>query len=115
MGLSCIYTPRQVLTTKAGTPYYVAPQVLAGKYDQSIDLWSCGVMMYVLLCGYPPSFGENDADVLAKVAFSYDFGSVGCPTPESAPVFSAFDSILKILAKRGTWSKHAAGLGGVGM
>jgi len=66
-GLSCKFMPDQALTTKAGTPYYVAPQVLAGKYDQQCDIWSCGVIMYVLLCGYPPFFGETDADVLAKV------------------------------------------------
>uniref|UniRef100_A0A7S4QYK2 Calcium-dependent protein kinase 1 n=1 Tax=Alexandrium monilatum TaxID=311494 RepID=A0A7S4QYK2_9DINO len=66
-GLACAFTQGQVLTTKAGTPYYVAPQVLLGKYDQASDLWSLGVIMYVLLCGYPPFHGENDADVLAKV------------------------------------------------
>jgi len=66
-GLACKFAVNQVLTTKAGTPYYVAPQVLAGKYDQSSDLWSLGVIMYVVLCGYPPFYGETDADVLAKV------------------------------------------------
>jgi len=66
-GLACKYSQDQVLSTKAGTPYYVAPQVLAGKYDFSSDLWSLGVIMYVVLCGYPPFYGENDADVLAKV------------------------------------------------
>jgi len=66
-GLACKFGTGQVLTTKAGTPYYVAPQVLAGKYDASSDLWSLGVIMFVVLCGYPPFYGDTDADVLAKV------------------------------------------------
>jgi len=81
-GLSCKFSPGQNLTTKAGTPYYVAPQVLEGKYDERSDIWSVGVIMFVLIAGYPPFYGDTDADVLSKVrqgVFSFskkDWGSV---------------------------------------
>jgi len=67
-GLSCQYGNNRALTTKAGTPYYIAPEVLTGRgYNQLCDLWSCGVIMYIMLCGYPPFYGENDSQILAKV------------------------------------------------
>merc|ERR1719433_599706 len=70
-GLSRTFTPGEYMTTKAGTAYYIAPQVLAGKYDASADLWSCGVIMYILLCGYPPFTGQTDYDVLRKVRLGH--------------------------------------------
>mmetsp|Transcript_78752 Transcript_78752/g.138974 ORF Transcript_78752/g.138974 Transcript_78752/m.138974 type:complete len:492 (+) Transcript_78752:39-1514(+) len=66
-GLAHEFTPGVDLKTKAGTPFYVAPQVLQGKYDESSDLWSTGVIMFVILCGYPPFYGDTDKEVLQKV------------------------------------------------
>lgn len=51
------------MCNQVGTPYYMSPDVLRGKYDRSCDLWSIGVMTYILLCGYPPFNGANDAAV----------------------------------------------------
>mmetsp|Transcript_46036 Transcript_46036/g.72761 ORF Transcript_46036/g.72761 Transcript_46036/m.72761 type:complete len:511 (-) Transcript_46036:55-1587(-) len=66
-GSACSCTKDQVLTTKAGTSYYVAPQVIHGKYDMSADVWSLGVLLYVLCAGHPPFFGETDSEVLSQV------------------------------------------------
>jgi calcium-dependent protein kinase len=66
-GLSCTFSEGQVLTTKCGSPHYVSPQVLRGKYDQQCDLWSCGVIMYMMLSGELPFNGESDLDLLTKV------------------------------------------------
>jgi len=66
-GIACKFETGQVLKTKLGTPYYVAPEVLQGAYDNSSDMWSLGVIMFVLLCGYPPFYGEKDSEVLAAV------------------------------------------------
>ncbi|KAF4677960.1 hypothetical protein FOL47_008064 [Perkinsus chesapeaki] len=66
-GLASLFEPGEFMKTKAGTPYYVAPQVLQGYYNEKCDSWSCGVIMYILLCGYPPFYGDNDNEILTRV------------------------------------------------
>jgi len=78
-GLAKQFVPGESkLKTKAGTPYYVAPQVLSnsGGYNEKCDVWSCGVLCYIIICGFPPFYGDRDADILKMVKEGkFDFPS----------------------------------------
>merc|ERR1711972_493253 len=52
---------------KLGTVFYMAPQVLMGRYNTQCDIWSVGVIMYILLSGSPPFHGKNDEETFAKI------------------------------------------------
>lgn len=64
-GLSRHFEPNETLQSQVGTPYFTAPEVLTGSYDCSCDLWSLGVMLYLLLSGTLPFEGDTTA-ALAK-------------------------------------------------
>mmetsp|Transcript_77778 Transcript_77778/g.154271 ORF Transcript_77778/g.154271 Transcript_77778/m.154271 type:complete len:398 (-) Transcript_77778:112-1305(-) len=66
-GLSCQCKPQQMLKEVVGTTSYVAPQVLQRSYNTKCDLWSCGIIMYILLCGHPPFRGKVQQEILLKV------------------------------------------------
>ena len=50
-----------------GTAYYIAPEVLNSEYNEKCDVWSIGVIMYILLSGKPPFDGSEDADIIKSV------------------------------------------------
>jgi len=79
-GLSKAFGGESSLSTSCGTPDYAAPEVLRmdGAYDKSVDLWSIGVITYVLLCGFPPFYGKSQAQLFEKILNAdFDF-----PEPE---------------------------------
>ena len=62
-----MYDDKKKLDEKLGTPYYIAPEVLAKNYGPKCDIWSCGVITYIVLSGIPPFNGASDQEIMKKV------------------------------------------------
>ena len=74
-GLATSVVPGQPLTKRVGTPYYMSPELLGGKYDETSDSWSLGVVLFCIGCGYPPFFGDTERDIYQRIrrgAFKFD-------------------------------------------
>ena len=57
-----------------GTTFYMAPEVITGKYNEKCDVWACGVILYIMLCGKPPFYSKDEEELKQKIcSMKYDF------------------------------------------
>lgn len=102
-GMSKALKRGERLSHLRGTPYYIAPEVLLNpqSYNRSCDVWSIGVVMFVMLCGYPPFFGDTDDEIFARIKKGFVpevKKAYGAYFPESIPLSEgARDLLSKLL------------------
>lgn len=87
---------KTTLQTPCYTPYYVAPEVLGSeKYDKSCDIWSLGVIMYILLCGFPPFFSNHGQPISPGMKNRIKTGQFEFPDPEWSNVSQDAKTLIK--------------------
>ena len=66
-GLSAFFQKGETFNEVIGSAYYIAPEVLLNHYGNMVDIWSVGVIMYILLCGWPPFNGETEKEIFQNI------------------------------------------------
>ncbi|XP_014208767.1 MAP kinase-activated protein kinase 2 isoform X2 [Copidosoma floridanum] len=87
---------KDTLQTPCYTPYYVAPEVLGSeKYDKSCDIWSLGVIMYILCSGFPPFYSNRGLAISPGMKKRIRLGQYDFPEPEWSNVSSDARDLIK--------------------
>lgn len=92
-GTAKLVQPNEKLKEKTGSMYYIAPEVLSGKYDEKCDVWSCGVILYMLITGQPPFSGDSQEEVFKSIKK----GKFDLDLPEFDAVSDDLKSLLKLM------------------
>ena len=73
-GLSKVFDgDNNTMKGAVGTTFYMAPEVITGKYNEKCDVWACGVIMYIMLCGKPPFYSSDEEELKEKIcSMKYD-------------------------------------------
>ncbi|XP_020579674.1 calcium-dependent protein kinase 17-like [Phalaenopsis equestris] len=95
-GLSVFFKPGETFSDVVGSPYYVAPEVLRKQYGPEADIWSAGVIVYILLSGVPPFWDETERGIFEQVLRG-ELDFVSDPWPGISE--SAKDLIRKMLVR----------------
>ncbi|XP_049402257.1 calcium-dependent protein kinase 20-like [Solanum stenotomum] len=95
-GLSVFFRPGETFTDVVGSPYYVAPEVLRKRYGPECDIWSAGVIIYILLSGVPPFWDETEQGIFEQIVKG-ELDLVSEPWPAISE--SAKDLVRKMLVR----------------
>jgi calcium-dependent protein kinase len=90
-GMSKRFDSKNFMSEKVGTAYYISPEVLEGHYDEKCDIWSAGVILYIIICGYPCFNGDDDDEIFAAIKK----GKIVFPSPEWDEVSNEVRDLIK--------------------
>lgn len=106
-GFATVVHPNESLHAACGTPGYVAPEIISDQtqgYGKAVDMWSLGVITYILLCGYPPFYDEDTENLFRQIkAAEYvfdeeDFAEISQPAKEFIASLLLLDPSARLTA-----------------
>ena len=75
-GLSKVLDGESNMKKTVGTTFYMAPEVIQGNYNEKCDIWSCGIILYIMLCGKPPFYSQDEDELKKKICsvhYNFDY------------------------------------------